>query len=111
MISPSSANSYSKLFHRNTTLDKVIHIISHWEKLYFVIVVLPILEIDFVPFRSRDDSTANCKYAVGNIENMIIAFYKPLDSLSMTNLGRFMSFNNVDDHVEKYFQKVDLSFR
>lgn len=42
----------SKLFHGNTALDKVIHIISHWERLHFVIVVMEILEIDFVPFWS-----------------------------------------------------------
>ena len=64
----------SKLFHRNTTLDKVIHVLSHWERLHFVIVIMEILEIDFIPFWSRNDNTSNCKYAVGNIENMIITF-------------------------------------
>lgn len=38
---------------------------------------------------------------------MIVTFFIPLDSLSVTNLCRFMSFNNVYDHVEKYFQKVE----
>ena len=89
----------SELLHRNTIFDKVIQVVSHWVRLYFVVVQFEFLTIYLVPLVCVYDNIFDREDTVGHIINMIVFFNKPFDSLCMRDLSLVMFFSHIFNHV------------
>jgi hypothetical protein len=86
-------------------MHEMVHAVTHRVGVSLVIVPLELNSIDLLPPAGLDDELAEDGDTVGNVEDMAVLFYVPLDPLVVRDLRFVVLYSQVAHHREEVFQE------